>query len=316
MTASTTPTTSSAATTPHERHVAAYVAGTARSARASVRSNLRRAAEAATGHPLDASAYPWHRCRPDTLVHVRAALADRYAPSTVNASLASVRAVLRVAWLAGDMERDAFERAREALKRVPGASAPGRVLTPPQIVALFEATADGTAAGARDSALLAILYGCGLRTAEVAAATLVDLDAAAETLTVHGKGRRQRLAHPFSNGCGDALTAWLAVRGGEPGPLFAPVDKADRVMFGRGMSGRAIAARLAKRAAQAGITGRVSPHVLRRSFATHVLAAGNDLSVTAALMGHASVATTAIYDRRGEDAKRVAAATLAVPYRA
>ncbi|MDE0073395.1 MAG: site-specific integrase [Gammaproteobacteria bacterium] len=72
--------------------------------------------------------------------------------------------------------------------------------------------------------------------------------------------------------------------------------------------------RLRSRADQAGLGG-VTPHALRRSFATHPLAAGNDLAVVADCMGHAWTDTTRIYDRRGEEAKRAAAATLAVSYR-
>ena len=65
--------------------------------------------------------------------------------------------------------------------------------------------------------------------------------------------------------------------------------------------------------ARAGL-GKVSPHMLRRSFATSLLSAGNDLSVTADLMGHARTDTTRLYDRRGESAKRAAASTISVPY--
>ena len=63
-----------------------------------------------------------------------------------------------------------------------------------------------------------------------------------------------------------------------------------------------------------GRSSKVSPHMLRRSFATSLLSAGNDLSVTADLMGHARTDTTRLYDRRGESAKRAAASTISVPY--
>ena len=79
------------------------------------------------------------------------------------------------------------------------------------------------------------------------------------------------------------------------------------------MTGQAIAYRTARRGEQAGLC-KLSPHVLCRSFATQLLAGGNDLAVTADLMGHARTDTTRLYDRRGEDAKRQAAATLSVPY--
>ena len=80
------------------------------------------------------------------------------------------------------------------------------------------------------------------------------------------------------------------------------------------MSARAVAKRLKVRAEAAGIPGKVSPHTLRRCFATGLLTAGNDLAIVAGCMGHASVNTTRIYDRRPEDARRAATATLAVPF--
>ena len=79
------------------------------------------------------------------------------------------------------------------------------------------------------------------------------------------------------------------------------------------MSLRAIGKRVQVLGTRAGL-GKVSPHMLRRSFATSLLSAGNDLSVTADLMGHARTDTTRLYDRRGESAKRAAASTISVPY--
>ena len=139
---------------------------------------------------------------------------------------------------------------------------------------------------------------------------LADLDG--DTLGVHGKGRRERFAYLGANGCAAAVSAWIAVRGTEDGPLFRPVNKGGRVIAG-GMSLRAIGKRVQVLGARAGL-GKVSPHMLRRSFATSLLSAGNDLSVTADLMGHARTDTTRLYDRRGESAKRAAASTISVPY--
>ena len=302
-----------ATTTAHGRHAAAHVAAIAESARPAVRSNLKRAAGIAAGHPSEWDRFPWHRLDVAGLEAVRNGLAGRYRPATVNASLAAVRGVLRRAWHAGELSRADYERRLDALRAVGGGSAPGRALSPAQAAALFRACPQ-TAAGARDAALFAVLYGCGLRRAEAAALDLEDLDREAWTLTVNGKGRRQRLAY-LASGAREALEAWLAVRGEHAGRVFQPVRKDGRIDRSAGMSGRSIARRVERRSEQAGI-GRCSAHVLRRSFATQLLGAGNDLAVTADLMGHARVDTTRRYDRRGEEAKRQAAATLAVPYAA
>ena len=304
-----------ATTTRHGRHAAAYVAAVADSARPSARSNLRRAASIAAGHAADWDRFPWHKADSATLEAVRNGLAASFRPSTANATLAAVRAVLRRAWQAGDLSRADYERRRDAIRSVKGSAAPGRVLTVQAVRALFRAAADGPpATAARDAALLALLYGAGLRRAEAAAADLGDLDRDAWTLTVRGKGRRERVAY-LNNGARDALAAWLAVRGGAPGPLFAPVNKAGRVAAGSGISGHSVAARVRRLGERAGL-GPVSPHALRRSFATVLLAQGNDLAVTADLMGHANVNTTRRYDRRGQEAAAAAAATIAVPFTA
>ena len=247
---------------------------------------------------------PWHRRPTTTLAALRAALADRYAVATANASVNAIRGALRAAWLSGDMDRAMLERSLAALRQVRGNAAPGRALSPVEARKLFEA------AGARDAALLALAYGAGLRRAELAAARLADLDG--DTLGVHGKGRRERFAYLGANGCAAAVSAWIAVRGTEDGPLFRPVNKGGRVIAG-GMSPRAIGKRVQVLGTRAGL-GKVSPHMLRRSFATSLLSAGNDLSVTADLMGHARTDTTRLYDRRGESAKRAAASTISVPY--
>lgn len=296
---------------------AAHVASLAPSARASVAASLHRAARIAEGHAhADGLRHPWHRMAPDGLAKVRADLRDGFAPATANASLAAIRGAIRSAWLRGELENADRERLNAAAKGVRGKAAPGRVLTVAEVGKLFAAAAadPNAAAAARDAALLALAFGLGMRRAEIAAATVADVQDGPDggTLLIHGKGRRQRLAPLGQNGAAAALSAWLAIRGTDPGPILAPVNKGGKVLPG-GMSLRAIGKRVAVLGERAGL-GKLSPHVLRRSFATALLAAGNDLAVTADLMGHARTDTTRLYDRRGEEASRAAAATLPVPY--
>ena len=164
-----------------------------------------------------------------------------------------------------------------------------------------------SAASARDAALLAMLYGLGLRRAEAATVELEAFTAATGTLRVMGKGRRERLVYA-TNGTAAALNAWLKIRGTEVGPILAPVTKAGTVHAGKGMTGQAIAARIRRLSVLAGL-GKIGPHVLRRSYATQLLAGGNDLAAIADCMGHANTNTTRIYDRRGESSKLAAVAT-------
>ena len=110
-----------------------------------------------------------------------------------------------------------------------------------------------------------------------------------------------------------ALRAWLTVRGDAEGPLFYSGHKGGHLHEGQGMTPQAVRDVVVRRAKQAGVEN-VTPHDLRRSFVSDLLDAGADISTVAAMAGHASVQTTARYDRRGEAAKRKAAKALHVPY--
>ena len=145
----------------------------------------------------------------------------------------------------------------------------------------------------RDRALLELGYASGLRVSE-----LVGLDRASllwedRAVQVLGKGDKQRLV-PFGKPAARALERWLEagrphlVRRGSEEALF--VNR-----WGRRLSRMGFWKILAGYARQAGLAGRVSPHVLRHSFATHLLAGGADLRVVQELLGHASVVTTQIY---------------------
>ena len=115
-----------------------------------------------------------------------------------------------------------------------------------------------------------------------------------------GKGNKERLVY-LDNGAAMALRDWLALRGAQPGALFSRGLKGGRVRPGEPMTAQAIHDVIVRRAQQAGVA-HVSPHDLRRSFVSDMLDAGVDIATVAAMAGHASVNTTARYDRRGEQA--------------
>lgn len=99
-----------------------------------------------------------------------------------------------------------------------------------------------------------------------------------------------------------------------PGPLFCPVLKSGAIRAGRGVSPEAMAQMLAGRARRAGIDKPLTWHDFRRTFAGNLLEAGHDLVTVQRLMGHATPATTALYDRRDESSRRRAVRSLHVPY--
>ena len=284
----------------------------------------RRAAESAltvlarmlTGGGLGgrevAFALPWGQIRYQHVAAIRAALIDQGKPSTANARLSVLRGVMRQAYLLGHIDADTLQRIL-AVKNVRAQALPaGRSPSRRELQRLFDACKeDNSPAGARDAAVIALMAGGGLRRAEAAALQWADYDAEIGDLAVRGKGRRDRIV-PIGNGTRDALHAWLDHRGDEPGPLFHAVNKAGTIGDG-GLTTQGIFNLLQKRQQRARLKS-LTPHDLRRSFATGLLDAGADVFSVQKLMGHATVQTTQRYDRRDEQAKRKAIELLTIPY--
>lgn len=292
----------------------AYLAGLREGpGRRTMRQALNLIAGLTSGGRCDLSTFPWAGLRFQHTAAIRAKLAEGYAPATANKMLAALRGTLKAAWRLGQVSADDYQRAAD-LGQVKGETLlRGRALTAGELRALFAACArDTTPAGARDAALLAILYGAGLRRSEAVALAVADYDPESGAVTVRaGKGHKARVTYVGGGAC-DALAAWLTLRGQAPGALFWPVVKGGG-MIPRAMSVQAVYKVMAKRAAEAGVR-EFSPHDLRRSYISDLLDAGADLSTAQRLAGHASTSTTTRYDRRGEAAKRKAAGLLHVPY--
>jgi len=234
------------------------------------------------------------------------------APATINLTLAALRGVLRQARNQNLLTDEEYRRITE-VKPARGSRLPaGRSVDGGELKALVEACyRDPSPAGARDAAILAVLYIGGVRRTELVGLALADYTADPPTLRVrHGKGDKERLV-PLTASAAVVVNAWLVRRGDHPGRLFLPVSQIGEV-HGDGLSSIAIYNMLQKRAAQAGVA-HVSPHDMRRSFVSDLLDAGVDLAAAQQLAGHASVVTTARYDRRGEASKRKAVETLHFP---
>ncbi len=223
-------------------------------------------------------------------------------PSTAARRRACVRQfyrfVLGEGWRADDPSRrvDAPKKGRPLPK----------VLSREEVSALIAAASarDG-AQGVRLECMLELIYASGLRVSELLALPLAALARDPAYLMVKGKGGKERLA-PLNDAARRAVKAYLQLR-----PGFLPKgQKANPWLFpSRGAEGRLTARRLAQlldeAAAHAGIDpARVSPHVLRHAFATHLLEGGADLRVVQTLLGHADISTTQIYTHVAEDRLR------------
>lgn len=226
------------------------------------------------------------------VAHLRAWLAAEAGEGLVNATrarhLASVRSFYR--YLA---QHHGVVNPAPSLIGTPRARPPvPRALTPDQALQVAgqigEAT-DTPETKARDTALFTLLYGAGLRIAEALALNVRDVPQDASTLRVVGKGSKERLV-PLLDGVWAALEAWLCLHpaSAPSAPLFV------------GVKGGRLDAGIARRTLRVfrqriGLPEHATPHALRHSFATHLLAAGGDLRAIQDLLGHASLSTTQRY---------------------
>lgn len=250
---------------------------------------------------------PWHKLRFQHTQALRSALAEKYAHTTANRMLSALRGVLKAAWKLGLMTAEDYQKAA-SVESIRGETVPaGRALSAGELVGLLQ-SCEPTPLGVRDAAILSLLYGCGLRRAE-----LVELDFAhykqeERELVIRGKGNKQR-AVPVGH-VAPSLADWLALRGEESGPLFWGLGNRNR---GERLTDQAVYNMLRKRARAAGVKN-LSPHDFRRTFVGDLLDAGADIVTVQKMAGHASPATTSRYDRRGQKAKHKAADLLHIPY--
>ncbi len=175
-------------------------------------------------------------------------------------------------------------RAPKAPKTLPHA------LSPDEAVKLVEMPAE-TLLDLRDKAMFELLYSSGLRLAELVGLAPADLDFADASVRVTGKGSKTRIV-PVGSQAIAALRAWLLVRA----EIAKPEETA--VFVGKNglrISPRTVQAQLRKWGIKQGIASGVHPHLLRHSFATHVLQSSGDLRAVQEMLGHASISTTQVY---------------------
>ena len=263
---------------------------------------LKNISGIASGKPVDPYEFDWAALQYADTIQIREQVAKRFSLHTANYHLCALRGVLKECWRLQLMSHADYASAVD-FNQIRGENTEaGRVLSLDELVKLFRACQQDKAfAGVRDAAMLAVLYGCGLRREE-----LVSLDVADYSdgvLTIHGKGNRIRLAHVV-NEAREFFEDWLRFRGIDQ-PIFVSINKVGK-LGNAPLTTQSVYRILNRRAKQAGIDA-LSPHDVRRSTATHLLERGVDLAVVQRMLGHKQLATTVIYDRRGEKAKKEAA---------
>ncbi len=213
--------------------------------------------------------------------------ASRFARRSVRRKLASVRAFTRFLTSRRFLSSDptAGISAPKVTKKLP------TFLSEREMSLLFIVPPEPGIIDLRDRAVLETLYGTGIRLSELLSLKTSDIDHRGATLRVMGKGRKERIV-PLGRAAGDALREYLAAREGAP---RAPQDPVFEGRRGKALSERTVQRLVKRRLADVSEARRMSPHVLRHTFATHMLNAGADLRAVQELLGHASLSSTQIY---------------------
>jgi integrase/recombinase XerD len=167
-----------------------------------------------------------------------------------------------------------------------------KFLTVAEAEALLQAPDEKKPQGVRDRAMLEVLYGSGLRVSELAALKLAEINLEDGFLVCRGKGGKERIV-PLGRSSGRAVRRYLA----EVRPRLDPGGREELFLsrLGRPFTRQGVWKLLRQHAGAAGLAARISPHVLRHSFATHLLERGADLRSVQLMLGHSQITTTQIY---------------------
>jgi integrase/recombinase XerD len=214
---------------------------------------------------------------------------EQLSPQSVARAVHAVRGFYRFAVREGRLVADPMEnlKAPKTFKALP------RYLTPEQVEALLAAPDTSTSLGLRDRAILEVMYATGLRVSELVGLRQTDVQLEVGIVTCFGKGRKERLV-PLGRTARQWVERYLAtVRGG----LCRDPSSPTLFLSQRGgrLSRMGLWLIVRRHAVRAGVERVLTPHVLRHSFATHLLERGADLRSLQAMLGHADISTTQIY---------------------
>ncbi|WP_371919491.1 tyrosine recombinase XerC [Pseudomonas sp. SDI] len=269
---------------------------------------LQDAADRLGYDEIDIAEVPWQQLQPGHITALVAALrSDGYAPNTSSLYVNAIRGVMNEAWRLSLIDQEQLLKIR-SVKPGQGTRLPvGRNLKRTLIRELMAAcAADPRPQGLRDAAVIALLYGTGMRKSESVDLDLAQIDFAERSLRVTGKGNKQLIKYA-PTWAFDTLNAWLTFRRAQ-----LPAGQADDAfLFNRIRRGSHITReRITKhaiyyiarqRGAQVGV--KIMPHDFRRSFITRLIEE-HDLSIAQKLAHHSNIQTTANYDMRDDNERR------------
>jgi integrase/recombinase XerD len=250
------------------------------------RRDLTRLTEFAAGRTQQVDALS----RADLEAFVRESMASGLSPTSTAREVAAVRGFYRFLRLSGRIDRNPAEdlHAPRAFAGLP------HFLSPDDVDALLAAPDTSVPRGVRDRTLIEVLYATGLRVSELVGLRVTDLRLDEGYVQCRGKGSKQRIV-PL----GQEAVAWVRRYLGEARPRLLKTRETPWLFVnardGRRLSRLGFWKLLKEYGRRAGVTGHLSPHVVRHSFATHLLDRGADLRAIQTMLGHADLSTTQIY---------------------
>lgn len=226
----------------------------------------------------------------------------KYTQRTINRYLSAIRGVTKEAMLLDQMSTADYEKIKSIpihkSYRVPA----GRALSYEEADKLLSACDnDERIQGVRDKAILALLFGTGMRRSEIVSLKYEDLNWNDHSFLIQGKGDKERYVD-MTKRAWQMLAHWIDVRGTQHGPVFTRI-RVGNMMTDEGLSSDAVYYLTKQIQRKAGLEN-IRPHDLRRSFITWALDEGMDISLVGEMVGHSDIQTTSMYDQRGRKKRR------------
>jgi site-specific recombinase XerD len=298
-----------------EHPVAVYFSQLGEDSRPAMKSGLGKIAEL-VDRRATLWTLPWHRIRFQHTQAIRAAIISSYGERTVNRMLSALRGVLKAAWQLGQIKTEDYRRALD-FKSMKTADLPpaGRAVSIDEVCLILRAVVGQEPPRSwRDQAMFIVMFAGGLRRQETSALDTAQYNPASGAIKVQ-RGKRGKFRETYlAEGYRPWLEPWFQFqrsRGCEP--LFVRWDR-DKGPTMKRLGRAGVDHVLGELVTLSGVPD-LTPHDLRRTFATDLLENGADILMVQKLMGHADVKTTAIYDRRGEKGKQAAVEKMPIALR-
>jgi site-specific recombinase XerC len=288
--------------------LALYLARLAPSSQLTMKYVLQDAADRLGFVEMDIHEVPWHQLQPGHVIALVAALReDGYAPNTSSLYVNAIRGVTNEAWRQSLISHEHLLKMRSVKPMAGTRLSKGKNIRRTLIRELMDVcAADPRPQGRRDAAIIAILYGSGMRKSESVNLDLAQIDFAERSLQVTGKGNKQLIKYA-PTWAFTVLNDWLELRRSclpegqsDDAFLFNRIRRGSHITRDR-ITKHAIYFIAKQRGRQIGMD--IMPHDFRRSFITRVIEE-HDLSIAQKLAHHANISTTASYDMRGENERR------------